>query len=222
VGSNRRELPEKESERVAQTMVRRQDNARRAQVAFGRLCSANFDGSEIAIFATLTFREEKSIQDGYALFHVFTVRLRQHYNPSVRYIAVPERGTRNTKRLHFHALFWGLPVEEIKRERETRTFAKVWQYGYVDLVVTNNDVKVGFYLAKYLSKAYQDPQLFKSRSYVASKNIRRPEIFTDFASLILEYEYGDDAKLVRSKTYDTHYLGKCEYKVFELDTPPQH
>lgn len=220
VGRNRQSLSEQESEALAQTMVRRQDNARRAQVAFRRLCLANFNSSEPAVYVTFTFRptdawQQPTLKQGYSLFHIFTVRLRQRYNPDVRYLAVPEFGKRNTQRLHFHALLWGLPMDELKRERETRAFAKIWQYGNVDVVITNNSPKVASYLAKYLAKAYKDPKMFNSRSYVASRNVKRPEIFRDFASFIMEYEFSE-AKLVMSHNYETKYLGNCEYKLFEL------
>lgn len=207
-----------------QRLVRRQDNAYRAQVAFGRLCCSNFDGVEIPVYVTFTFRptkewEQPTIKQGYSLFHVFTVRLRQRYNSHIRYVAVPEFGKRSTQRLHFHALFWGLPLEEIEKERKTRDFRKVWKYGNVDVVITNNDVKVGYYLAKYLTKAYQDPRLFNSKSYVTSRNIRRSEIYTDFASLMLEYEFEPDIQLVRLTSYATKYLGLCDYKRYKLLEP---
>ena len=204
----------------SQTMVRRQDNAHRAQVAFGRLCESNFNQSETAVYVTFSFKpteiwEQPTIQQGYALFHVFTVRLRQRYGTHIRYIAVPEFGKRNTQRLHIHALFWGLPLEEIKQERQTRNFAKVWKYGFTDVVVTDNNVKVGYYLAKYLSKAYKEPKFFGSRSYVTSRNILRPIIYNDFVTLLLEYEFSN-TQLVRSAIYDTKHLGECQYKEYEL------
>lgn len=197
--------------------TRRRDNAVRAKVAFGRLCATNFSSTEVAVFATLTFAQEKSIGDGYSLFAIFTKRLRRYYGSHVRYIAVPEFGTKKTKRLHFHALFWGLPLEQVKRERETRDFANCWQYGFVELVVTDNDPKVGFYLAKYLSKAYQNEKLFRHKSYITSRNIKRPEVIVNFVSLYEQYIYNlesVDNRLVKSLSYETMHLGRCDYKLY--------
>lgn len=200
-----------------QRMGRRRDSASRAKVAFGRLCSANFGTDTIAVFVTLSFSKEQTIESGYKLFALFTKRLRTRYGSDIRYLAVPEFGNRNTKRLHFHALFFGLPVESLKRERETRDFAKVWGYGFVDVVVTNNDSKIGFYLAKYLSKAYKDPRLLNHCSYVASRNIRRPVVHVDYSSLYFSYLIqGVDNSLVRSVVYDTIWLGQCKYEQYIL------
>lgn len=196
------------------TLGRRQDNTKRAKVAFGRLCASNFGTSEIAVLATLTFRTERQIEDGYLCFNLFTKRLRRRYGTSVRYIAVPEFGTKATKRLHFHVLFWGLPIQELEQERTTRNFASVWEYGFVDLVITNNDVRIGFYLSKYLAKAYSDPKMFKMKSYVASRNILRPEIHTSFSSLILSYTDLSTANLLTEKHYDTIYLGRAVYQLY--------
>jgi len=205
----------------SQRLERRQDNAKRAQVAFGRLCASNFDTIEIPLFVTFTLYKKDhiySISEGYACFNVFTKRLRRRFGTNFRYIAVPEFGKKNTQRLHFHALFWGLPVEQFKRERKDRLMAKIWGFGFVEVVVTNNDVKVGYYLAKYLSKSYKDVRLLNHSSYVCSRNIRRPVVHSSFVNLITYYELGLDVdKLpICTKTYDTIYLGQCEFKLYNL------
>jgi len=202
------------SERVG----KRQDNAGRAKMAFGRLCASNFSGSEIAVYATFTFREEKSLKDGYYLFHLFTVRMRKKYGTHVRYIAVPEFGTRNTKRLHFHALLWNIPLELIKSERKTRYFAKLWKHGFIDLVETDNNPKLITYLSKYLSKSYKNPNLFSFASYSCSRNVYRPEFISSFVSLYLEHILPvDNLSLQYSKSYDTIWLGRCDYKIYNLN-----
>lgn len=194
---------------------KRSSNSRNAKVAFGRLCASNFGGVEIAVFGSFTFEESKSISEGYKCFNLFTRRLRKEFGQDIRYIAVPEFGKKNTQRLHFHALFWGLPLEKVKRERKTRYFAKIWGHGFIDLVITDNNPKVGYYLAKYLSKTYEDSRFYTHKSYVASRNIIRPTVYRDFVGLTLHYQYPiEDMLLAESREYDTMYLGRCVYKKY--------
>jgi len=218
VESNRRKGTKKDHVELAQDVGRRQDNARRAQVAFGRLCSANFTGSEIPVFCTFTFATGRNIQDGYKLFGLFIKRMRTECGVNFRYVAVPEFGRKGSERLHFHALFWGLELERVRRERKERYFAKIWQYGFIDMVVTNGDVKVGYYLAKYLNKAYKDKRLFGRNSYVCSRNILRPLVYSSFIDNILDYCYNitvDNSPSV-CRSYDTLYLGRCDYKLYNI------
>jgi hypothetical protein len=199
-------------------LARRQDNDYRAMVAFGRLCSSNFNSSEVAVFCTFTFKTEQTLSNGYRLFNLFTKRLRFRTKLNYRFIAVPEFGTSNTKRLHFHALFWGFDLEQVRREREARYFSKIWKYGFIDMVITDNSEKIGFYLGKYLRKARFDVRLSNHKAYVCSKNIIRPSIYTSFVPLFLEYVYGvDNLVLKYSKQYDTLWLGRCDYKLYNLE-----
>ena len=197
---------------------KRQDNQRHVALAFRRIVISNFVGSVPPIFVTFTFRIYQPIRQGYKSFNLFIKRLRYQFGENFRYIAVPEFGKQNTQRLHFHALIWGLPLEIMQREREERTLAKIWDYGFVDVVVTDGNPKVGSYLAKYMSKAYVHPEMFNQKSYVASRNILRPVFYTDFASLMVDYALDTDAP-VKTKSYDTKWLGRCEYRLYQLNEP---
>ena len=198
---------------------KRQENQRHVTLAFRRLVLANFIESEAPIFVTFTFRVYQPIREGYKSFNLFIKRLRYQFGENLKYIAVPEFGKQNTQRLHFHALIWNLPLEQMRRERETRTLAKIWEYGFVDVVVTDGNPKIGSYLAKYMSKAYVHPDMNNQKSYVTSRNILRPIIYKSFASLILDYELSADMTPVKSNSYDTKWLGRCEYKLFKLNEP---
>ncbi len=199
-------------------LARRQDNDYRATVAFGRLCSANFGSGETAVFCTFTFKTGETLSSGYRKFNLFIKRLRFWSPANYRFLAVPEFGTKSSKRLHFHALFWGLNLDQVKRERETRYFANIWKYGFIELVITDNSDKIGFYLAKYLRKARFDIRLSNHKAYVCSKNIIRPSIYTSFVPFYLEHVYGvDNLVLKYSKQYDTLWLGRCDYKLYNLE-----
>jgi len=200
----------------AHRLVKRQDNARRASLAFRRLVQANLASDSPPILSTFTFKNEVSISQGFRLFSSFAKRLRLLFGVNISYIAVPEFGTRNTQRLHFHALFWGLPLDKVKQERESRYFAQIWKYGFIDLVVTDNNPKVGYYLSKYLKKAYLDPRFFSHKTYTTSRNIIRPVEHRSFVSMILDFEVGvDNLTLHDHRKYETIWLGECNFNLYK-------
>ena len=214
------ETTEKPTEEMlrAKQLVKREDNVKRVSLAFRRLVLSNFVGGEPPIFVTFTFKTDETIQEGYRKLNLFTKRLRYKHGEELRYIAVPEFGKNGTQRLHFHALIWGMPLDLMKEERKLRVLASIWEYGHVDVVVTDGHVKVGNYLAKYLSKAHVRPEMFNQKSYVASRNVFRPIVYTDFVSLTLDYVL-EVAEPIKTKSYDTKWLGRCEYKVYQLTEP---
>jgi len=197
---------------------KRQENQRHVSLAFRRLVISNFIGSDPPIFTSLTFKIYQPIREGYKSFNLFIKRLRYQFGESLKYIAVPEFGKQNTQRLHFHALIWGLPLELMHRERETRTLANIWEYGFVDVVVTDGNPKIGSYLAKYMSKAYIHPDMKNQKSYVTSRNILRPIVHTLFVAPILEFVLDMDITPIKSNKYHTSWLGECQYKLFKLNS----
>jgi len=201
----------------ANRLVKRQDSAIRAKVAFARLCLSNFVSTDSSLFCSFTFKTEQDLSSGYRLFNLFAKRMRYSFSPDLRYIAVPEFGSKGTKRLHFHAFFWGLPLELAKTERKDRVIAKIWEYGFVHVELVRDSVKSSYYLAKYLSKNFVDSRFFNRNSYVASRNIRRPVVITEFSTQYANYVYDVDNSLDLVREYDTLYLGRCIYKRFKID-----
>ena len=199
---------------------KRQDNARRASLAFRRLVGANLgsDSGQYArpVLITLTYGDNfTDLKGAYGHLSSFIQSLRYKYGKIFKYAAVPEFQKRGA--VHFHALVWGLPSELLLSERQTRTIARTWEHGFVYLKETDGNEKLSFYLSKYMAKAFIDPRLKNQKSYVASRNMLRPVIQSGFSPVwpILEdYEIQNDTPLV-DKTYGTKWLGKGRYRLFK-------
>jgi hypothetical protein len=195
---------------------KRQDNARRASLAFRRLVGANLGKPPSPLLATLTYGKNfTNLARAYRHYSSFVQALRHKFGKDFRYICVPEFQKRGA--VHFHALVWGLPTEVFLLERKTRTLAGLWKQGFVYLKETDGNDKLSFYLSKYMAKAFVDARLKNQKCYVASRNVLRPQILGGSFPLwpILD-DYGVDETPVIDKTYDTNYLKKCRYRLFKI------
>lgn len=197
---------------------RRPDNVRRLTAKFKRLVWANLDETKgYPCFLTLTFRNEVDIDEGYNLLGKFRRKFQAIF-PEVEYIAVPEFGTKSTKRLHFHILIWNLPIFYIKSERESRYISSLWGNGFVDILETDGSIKLAGYMAKYLSKALFDERLLNKKAYTTSRGIKRP---VETASPLVK-SYSEEmwelstATPLRCAKYLTQWLGECSYTLYKI------
>jgi len=196
--------------------AKRRDNIFRVKNAFRRLISANLGELERPLLVTFTYREnETSLNVGYSDFNAFVRDCRYHYGKGFKYICVPEFQSRGA--VHFHALFWGLPVELLAQERQTRELARFWGKGFVFLKPTDGNERLSSYLAKYMAKAFTDFRLKNQKSYVCSRNMIRPVIGSGFESksFVLD-EWGVDNSPILEKTFMTQWLGKGRYRLYKL------
>jgi len=193
----------------------------RALLDFKRLVSANIDGVNNPLLITLTYAENVTdIRRARKDFKAFADRIRNVYGSTIRYVAVPERQARGA--IHFHALFWGLPVKTASNERKSRLVASLWRKGFVDIIKTDGSKKLAHYLIKYLSKTLSFlPSSIKS--YIASRSILRPTIERN--AVLAPYYYNEatydlsTAKTIQDKTYMTKWLGKGRYRLFIQPKP---
>jgi len=207
--------PDGADSQLAKKAIKRQDNARRATVAFRRLVSANLGGIERPILVTLTYAENiTSLRQGYEDFATFVQNARYKFGRAFRYIAVPEFQRRGA--VHFHALFWGLPSETLEFERASRVVAGLWGKGYVYLKPTDGNDRLSGYLSKYMSKAFVEPQLANRKAYVCSKNIVRPIELKGFSpAWPVTDDWIGDLSPCKEKTFMTKWLGKGRYRLYK-------
>ena len=99
---------------IDQSLQRRIDNIYRAKKNFFRLVRTNINPNAKPIFITLTTVNQKSLPIAYVYLTEFRNRLRKIYGDKFKYIAVPEYQKRGV--VHFHCLFWDLPVIDIFHE----------------------------------------------------------------------------------------------------------
>lgn len=197
------------------SLGKRQDNARRASLAFRRIVASNLGGLTRPLLVTLTYRDNfTDLEGAYKHFSAFIQSLRHKYGKAFKYVSVPEFQKRGA--VHFHSLFWGLPEEVFLLERKTRTLAGLWGNGYVYLKLTDGNEKLSFYLSKYMAKAFIDPRLKNQKCYVASRNIQRPVVVVGASPAwpVLE-DYGVVGEPLVDREYDTKWLGKGRYRLFK-------
>lgn len=197
---------------------KRQDNARRAELAFRRIVASNLGGSSRPLLITLTYRNNlTNLKRAYKDLSSFIQSVRYKYGKIFRYICVPEFQKRGA--VHYHALFWGLPEKIFLLERKNREIARLWSRGFVFIKETDGNEKLSFYLSKYMAKAFIDPRLKNQKCYVASRNILRPIIMkgVSYSGIgIIFDEYGvDENEPLVDREYLTSWLGKGRYRIFK-------
>jgi hypothetical protein len=204
------------SDKGGQEEGKRADNARRASLAFRRIVSANLGGSSLPLMATLTYADNfTDLAGAYKHLTAFIQTLRRQFGKDFSYVLVPEFQKRGA--VHFHALFWGLPEKLFSQERKTRTLRTLWGKGHVFLKETDGNERIAFYLSKYFTKAFTDPRLKNQKSYVASRNIKRPLIQTGpfIIDHVLE-QFGVTEDAIIDRTFNTQWLGQGRFRLFKF------
>ena len=152
------------------------------------------------IFLTLTFKENiKDIEKANRIFSKFIQRF--NYNITnqkkkyLKYVAVIEFQKRGA--IHYHIVLFNLPF--IKNIYDV--LKNLWPVGYFKINKADNIRDVGFYIAKYMHKDFDDPRLKEHKCYFTSRDLEQPisisfiEVINIVMPLIpketLEYEQKD-------------------------------
>lgn len=197
---------------------RRNYSSARAKRQFYRIVASNLDPKS-CILGTFTMRDVVSLNIAYKYFRNFINRWKGR-GDKFEYVAVPEFQQRGA--VHFHVLFFNLPYDFVRTERQSRYIANLWGHGFVDLVATDGSTKLATYLSKYMTKAGTDTRLAGLKAYTSSRGLKRPVVMTTYKYPKL---YSDAKKMtgvdndidpIVNKDYDTKWLGKGNYKLFNL------
>lgn len=188
---------------------RKKDSIRKMKIKLRRLINANaFQYKEKDKFITLTFAEEPTRREVVQKFHNFKIRLKRKY-PDVEYIAVIERGTKGTKRLHLHCLFFNLPYVPQKE------FTAIWKYGRVDIQAIDSFYDLANYILKYIEKTVEDGSYIPKgkRFYFPSKGLKKPSEFHMLDETATEFieELCSDKDVVCEFDFSSDYCGDCHY-----------
>lgn len=192
----------------ANTNQRRRDMVR-------RLACCNFDVAYDK-FITLTFKDnlQDVIQCNY-LFKKFIQRLKYKYKNDLKYLAVIEFQERGA--VHYHMLC-NLPYIPQKDLQEC------WGNGFIFVNAICHVDNVGAYIVKYMTKDNKDERLKGLKAYLFSRNLRRPEVYTDKykkdfqkteEKIKKKYQL-DSLKPVYESCFDTDKLGSCNYTQYNL------
>jgi hypothetical protein len=197
---------------------KRQDNAIRSRMVFSRIVETNLFRVGRPVLASFTYAENfKDIRGAWEDFRSFIHSLRRKLGSRFSYVAVPEFQKRGA--VHFHALFWGLPLGTVEDERSTRLVAGIWQKGFVDLKHTDGNLKIAGYISKYMSKAYLDPRLLRQKAFSCSRNIERPlnQSIGMVWPILEDYQLSTSPPL-KSAIYMTKWLGECRKRIYKISS----
>jgi len=191
-------------------------NAARTRKNFIRLVRSNISPEKCPSLVTLTMRDSVRIDLAYKCLTGFISNLRRVIGKDFTYVAVPEFQKRGA--VHFHILFWGLPVQIVENERNYRYLQNIWSLGFVDCVSTDGSTKLAGYLAKYMSKSMSDDRLAGQKAYVGSRGLMRPVSYTTsgFSEIPDDFFHGDNVTLTK-KTFQTQWMGVCNYELITKD-----
>jgi len=111
----------------------------------------------------------------------------------------------------------GQEYEGINIERETRNFQRLFRRGYIDIMPTTKVTKgIAGYMAKYMAKNMRVGHDSTRRYYNTSRNIEK--IYSGGSNSLSGYTdmiVGDNP-VDMCKTYDTIWLGRCDYKKYNV------
>lgn len=202
----------KKEEKEEKEYYRRKSDIAETRKKLKRLIYANVGQyEEQDKFITLTFAEYPTREKVVKEFREFKRRFQYKYGKLFEYIAVIERGTSGTERLHIHMIVFGLPYIEHKE------LEKIWKNGYVyiNAIYLMNDVAE--YMTKYLDKTLEDGYIPKgARFYFPSKNLKKPQV--EYLSDNEMYDYVnqvDVGNVIYNFSFDSKYVGICNYTKYK-------
>lgn len=193
----------------------RKDSTHRARERVRRLVNSNFKDSDL--FITLTFRDGiiddlKDVKKCNNFFKKFIQRFRYHYGGDFKYLAVIEFQDKNGRgAVHYHML---VDLEYIDKEYFEH---EIWKGGYTFLRNIKGVDNIGAYMVKYMTKNINDKRLKGEKSYLASRNLKKPEVIIgEYAKEIIKAYALDERKAVYENEYNTDYYGVVKYKEYNL------
>jgi len=196
---------------------RREDNLRRVRNQIRRLVEANYKsyGYE-PCFLTFTFKENiRSVSLAHKHFTDFIRRFSYHTGIKLRFLAVTEFQKRGA--VHFHCIFFNLPLNYEHQERSSRFISSIWGHGFIDIERIRSARHVGAYVCKYLNKAVTDDRLIGEKAYTTSRGLLKP-IEYRLESVVdkkLDKLRSTGLQLIHVSEYETETFNKIKYSQYE-------
>jgi len=193
---------------------RRDDNLVEVRQTIRRLVDGNFEVYGFnPVFLTFTFRENiVDVDTANECFSAFIRRFNSAIGKKSKYLTVVEFQKRGA--VHYHCIFFNLPLEYEERERNSRFIANLWGHGYVDIERVRSAKRVGPYVCKYLDKAVHDPRLRGRKAFFTSRGLLRPRVYYDEKRIdeIMQEPY--HLEQVGEKTYSSSHYQFIRYSQY--------
>ncbi len=182
-------------------------------------------------FITFTFKENvNDLKEANYLFNKYIKRLNykliKELERNVCYISVPEFQKRGA--VHYHVIFFNLPLIDTQEEFKTGIFAETWKHGFIKVKHIKEAKGVSAYLTKYLTKDLIDARFSSKKKYFCSRNIKRPYPIHDMERAqevinnisIFEKDYKSDYKTPGGNEvlYSLYHLSDEEIKKLGIAT----
>lgn len=203
----------RESSKKKGIYTRHPSSILRSTQSFFRLVHHNNCNADTIHFVTLTFAYDLTYKTATRHVSHFMERIKKYFSEvPISYISVPELTKKG--RFHFHLLVYNLPTETASLERKTRNLQRLFQRGYVDIVLATYTTKgIAGYMAKYMAKALKDGKVETTRGYNCSRNIKKirsagSNTLSTYSDLLIP---NTDLADIETKSYDVPYLGQCNY-----------
>lgn len=120
-------------------------------------------------FATFTFaKAPQGRREAIKRFRTFATRYQQTYAEKLNYLYVLEKGSRNSKRWHVHAVIFNDRYISLTEMR------KLWRYGSARVNKLDHNSNVGLYLMKYITK--DTMSLTNKKGYISSLGLTQPTV----------------------------------------------
>jgi len=184
---------------------RRVDNLRYVRQEIRRVIECNYKnyGYE-PIFLTLTFKENlQQVDLANREFKKFIQRLNNYYGRSFKYLAITEFQRRGA--VHYHSIFFNMPLEIESQERRNRTVSKIWGNGFIDIERVRHAKAVAPYVSKYLEKSIMDKRLIGKKAYFTSRGLLRPKEIRNEAEINKKFSEYNLALKFESVYSSEHY-----------------
>lgn len=193
--------------------ARRADNLGHVRSEIRRLIECNFRSYGYQpVFITLTFRENiLDVDYANTCFKAFIRRFARLLGRPPRYLAIIEFQKRGA--VHYHCVFFNVPLAFEERERRTRDISALWRMGFVDVERIRHARSVSAYVCKYLNKGLHDPRLRGRKSYLTSHALFRPREVRRESS-IDRFCNAHSMSIVRVDTYQSIKRGAVKYTQF--------
>lgn len=155
---------------------RRADNLSRLRRTVHDLITTNNTKDTIPVFLTFTYKDnQENVDQAWSQWRAFMLRFNKLVGKKLKYVNVIQFQKRGA--VHFHALFFDLPLQMEKSERKTRFIARCWGLGYVDVEKVRKARSVASYVVKYMYKDADDIRIAGRKAYTTSKGLLRPSYY---------------------------------------------
>lgn len=200
---------------------RRSNNNDKVKQRLRRLVNANINQwKEKDKFLTLTFAEKEDYSEytrdevSYC-FKKFKMRFEYQLKKKFEYIAVIERGSEGTERLHLHIILFNMPY--IKQS----DLLEIWQYGGVFVERVKTAKEVAKYMTKYVDKTLDSDYIPKGKKfYFTSRGLLKPqESYLTEDEMEAYLDQHDLGECVTSCEFTSEYInGSCVYMRYNNET----